>query len=293
MLHALPIDSRKDRRRLLKSIKPVRKQAGKVRDMDVLVEFASRPRPAAEQDCSIRLLESLGDQRAKHARKLQSVIQKQMPVLRKRLKRCSRLLDKTLQDAKGKRHVTKWSTEAAALALRLEAELRSWRALNRSNLHEFRLKVKELRCVLRMAAESDNRFVETLAEVKDTVGEWHDWQTLAGTSKEVINHPGCEFIKQIRSIADRKFEIGLAAARRMKRQEWRKQEAPTGITLGQIYATRFCVVVGIGAGSLGLERICPMHVGSHTHPQEDELHTQVKSAKNRLQRMSAPNTSNA
>jgi hypothetical protein len=36
-----------------------------------------------------------------------------------------------------------------------------------------------------------------------------------------------------------------------------------------------------------------MHVGSHTHPQEDELHTQVKSAKNRLQRMSAPNTSYA
>jgi CHAD domain-containing protein len=215
----LAIDSRKDRRRLLKSIKPVRKQAGKVRDMDVLVEFASRPRPAAEQDCSIRLLEYLGEQRAKHARKLQSVIQKQMPVLRKRLKRCSRLLDKTLQDAKGKRHVTKWSTEAAALALRLEAELRSWRALNRSNLHEFRLKVKELRYVLRMAAESDNRFVETLAEVKDTVGEWHDWETRAGTSKEVINHPGCEFIKQIRSIADRKFEIGLATARRLKRQE--------------------------------------------------------------------------
>src|SRR5207302_2854261 len=70
-LHALSLDSRKNERLLLKAIKPVRKEAGKVRDRDVLIEFASGIRIKGETECSVLLLEKLGGQREKHACKLQ------------------------------------------------------------------------------------------------------------------------------------------------------------------------------------------------------------------------------
>src|SRR5881396_3504744 len=43
MVYALRLDFRKNERLLLKAIKPVRKKAGKVRDMDVLTGFALQP----------------------------------------------------------------------------------------------------------------------------------------------------------------------------------------------------------------------------------------------------------
>jgi CHAD domain-containing protein len=78
---------------------------------------------------------------------------------------------------------------AAALAFEVEGELRDWPALKRINLHPFRLKVKKLRYVLQMADDSDSRFVQALAEVKDDIGEWHDWQELSAVAKKVVQHP--------------------------------------------------------------------------------------------------------
>src|SRR5437773_1022119 len=73
MVYALRLDFRKNERLLLKAIKPVRKKAGKVRDMDVLTGFASQPALNDEKECTVRLLEHLGGQRELHARKLEKV----------------------------------------------------------------------------------------------------------------------------------------------------------------------------------------------------------------------------
>src|SRR5947208_6259351 len=185
MVYALRLDFRKNERLLLKAIKPVRKKAGKVRDMDVLTGFASQPALNDEKECTVRLLEHLGGQREVHARKLEKIAAVQAPEIRRRLKRSARFLENALQPAKKRGKGREWPTEAAALALRLEAELRSWPALSRRNLHPFRLRVKELRYVLQMAKDTDSEFIATLSEVKDVIGEWHDWEELAGIAEEL------------------------------------------------------------------------------------------------------------
>lgn len=217
MIHALELDSRKNERRLLKAIKPVRKKAGKVRDMDVFSDFASQPQHDGETECFNRLLEYLRNQRQRYGRKLKEVAANRSPQIRKGLKRCGKYLDRALHagNDKGK----KWSVEAAALALQLQGELRDWPALNRRNLHPFRLKVKELRYVLQMAVASDREFVVVLGEVKDAAGEWHDWEELAGIAAQVIQHRGCDLLKQIRSTAERKFQHALTLANRMRKQD--------------------------------------------------------------------------
>jgi len=217
LAEALGLDTRKNERRLLKAVRPVRKRAGKVRDMDVFADFASTVRIDRERECSLRLVGHLGRERERQARKLQKVVAAHTPELRRRLKRSEGLLDELLvNDFSNGR---KASTEATALALRLEAELRDWPPLNRKNLHRFRLKVKELRYVLEMATGAEDNFVKELGKVKDAVGEWHDWEELAGIAAQIIQHKRCELLARIRSKVEQKFEHALAITNRL-RMRW-------------------------------------------------------------------------
>jgi len=233
MVDALELDSRKNERRLIRALKPVRRRAGRVRDMDVLTQFASRPQLQDEGDCSIRLLEHLGSARERQARKLQKRTRLDYVLLRERLRKCAQFLDKTLQaraagsSPKNSSRSEEWAEKATALALRLEAELRNWRALNQENLHPFRLTVKKLRYVLQMAKKADNDFVDALGEVKDSIGEWHDWQELSGIAKKVIEHSGCKLLQDIDRTAREKFEEALAASNRL-RQNYLNRRPQTG-----------------------------------------------------------------
>jgi CHAD domain-containing protein len=68
MIAALALDSRKNEHQLTRKLKPLRRKGGRVRDMDVLVEFASRPQVLGEEECSVRLLEHLGAKRERQER---------------------------------------------------------------------------------------------------------------------------------------------------------------------------------------------------------------------------------
>jgi CHAD domain-containing protein len=225
MVNALALDSRKNEGSLIRILKPLRRRAGQVRDMDVLTQFAARPQIAGEEECSIRLLEHLGAEREGKARKLEKKTRAEYAGVRKRLKETAKFLDKTLRRAGEPREKTsknisrsvQWADQAAAQALGLEAELRNWPTLNRKNLHPFRLKVKKLRYVLQMAEKSDSRFVTALGEVKDAIGEWHDWQELSGIAKKVVEHAGCKLLQEIDRTTHEKFEKALADANRLRR----------------------------------------------------------------------------
>ena len=67
------------------------------------------------------------------------------------------------------------------------AELREWPRLNNLNIHHFRLKVKELRYVLQLFPGADPGLVDSLAKVKDDIGDWHDWQQLLAIAREVLD----------------------------------------------------------------------------------------------------------
>jgi len=114
---------------------------------------------------------------------------------------------------------SEWSADAAALALELSSELAQWPRLDARNLHPYRLKVKVLRYVLQLAENADAGFVKILGEVKDTIGEWHDWQELGGIAEQVLNHgSGCGVLKLAHSTAKAKFDYALSLANRMRHE---------------------------------------------------------------------------
>jgi CHAD domain-containing protein len=164
-LRAFSLDSKGNGRHILKRLSRLRKLAGKVRDMDVLTDYASSlPRQSEEKECSVRLLEHLGAQRQKYARKLHNAARRYSSKLRKRMKRSASDFEKILPANDGKASIGNGvSAKAAASALQLLSELKRPARLNRSTLHPYRLKVKELRNVLQMADHSDHQeFIQSL-----------------------------------------------------------------------------------------------------------------------------------
>jgi CHAD domain-containing protein len=223
---ALSLDSRRNARKLLKDLSRIRKRAGKVRDMDVLTACAATIDAGEEQDCKVQLLEHLGAERRKLAKNLHTTVAKNAQPVRRRLKQFSDEIDRFLcLDEDHACDPAKASAQAAAAALALSSELATTPArLGRQNLHPYRLKVKELRNVLRMAkGDANKKSVETLGTVKGLIGEWHDWEELLATAQPVLDHgSNCRIIRELKKIANDKYEQALAAAKNMRRKYLRK-----------------------------------------------------------------------
>jgi CHAD domain-containing protein len=227
-LQALSLDSENNCRRILKELSHLRKRAGKVRDMDVLTDYLlSQSQREKEKECSVQLLEHLGAQRQRYAKKFDSARQQYALELNKRLKRTSRQMGKVLP-SNGKKDPDgdSVSAEVTASALRLLAGLSQPARLGKTNLHPYRLKVKELRNLLQMAENSDQQeFVQHLGEVKDAIGEWHDWEELAAIAREVLDHgANCQLLPELRRTAETKYRNALALSAALRKKFLRMPE---------------------------------------------------------------------
>ena len=96
---------------------------------------------------------------------------------------------------------------AAATALRLSTGLGAPARLGKGNLHRYRLKVKELRYVLQLSDHADEEpFAAELSEVKDAIGDWHDWEQLIAIASDVLDHGAeCKLMAQLKE--DQRIEI--------------------------------------------------------------------------------------
>lgn len=214
----LGLDSKKSVRRVLRILRDVRKRAGKVRDMDVLTAHALAIKQRGEQDCLVQLLEYLGAERRKYARKLRAEIERTDSRLRRDLKQNLTRVDKVLQEAENHPSDSAAMPATMAKAIRLSAELNSPPRLSRSNLHSYRLQVKELRDVLQLSDKTaDEDFLKTLGEVKDAIGEWHDWEVLSSIATRLLDHgPSCKLMKHLRKTSKSRYEHALALANHMR-----------------------------------------------------------------------------
>jgi CHAD domain-containing protein len=205
-------------RRILKDVSRMRKRAGRVRDMDVLTAMAACLQPhAGEKACLVQLLEKLGAERREHAKSLHTIVAKRRKRVRNRLKKISHNLERTFEETGGSSK--RGSVEMAASALKLETGLGAPARLVRGNLHAYRLKVKELHDLLRTSQDRDQQFVKVLAAVKDSIGEWHDWEELAGLVKETLDHgPRCGLLGQIKQVAEKKFEVAMDKTQAMRKR---------------------------------------------------------------------------
>jgi CHAD domain-containing protein len=234
-IHSLSLDSGENGRRVWKQISKLRKRAGKIRDMDVLTDYLSSvSRHREETGCHVRLLEHLGAQRLKCAKRFERARQQCAPELNKRLKRTSRKLDRLLP-SNGKKDPARngVSAEVTASALTLLTTLARPARLGKTNLHPYRLQVKELRNVLQMAEKSDRQeFVRQLGEAKDAIGEWHDWEELVTIAKTVLDHgANCRLQDGLRNIANSKYQNAITLTEHMRKKylrmsDRRKERSP-------------------------------------------------------------------
>ena len=207
---ALVIDREKPSRRLVKAIRPVRKAAGKVRDMDVLIGEAMTLPDHQVSEAAIRLVEHLAKMRVKNARKLRGVIRARGEDARRLLKQSSKLIRKRLKDDSP-------AVDGEAAPQILTTELSHWPDLDAGNLHLFRIRIKELRYMLQLGQEADETLVEALGEVKDSIGEWHDWVELLKIAQKVLD-PGSDYevLKHIGDTGNQKFAHALSIASRVR-----------------------------------------------------------------------------
>jgi CHAD domain-containing protein len=216
MLDAFMIEEQPEMRRLLKAVTPIRKAAGAVRDMDVLVADALILRNGAKDECIIRLVEHLGSVRFKSARNLDKVIHGRRKQGCRRLKQCARLLHSKFTRKK-LASVRASPARAVGVATALVDELRGWPRLNEGNLHEFRKEVKKLRYILQLGASqgspAEKSWVDALGKAKDEIGEWHDWTELLQMAHNVLGrkHHG-PMLMQIEKTASNRFKRALVTA---------------------------------------------------------------------------------
>jgi CHAD domain-containing protein len=100
---------------------------------------------------------------------------------------------------------------------RLIHELSNWPALTAENLHDFRIKVKELRYVLQLAEDTSPKFVKALDTVKSCIGDWHDWLEMDRIAHEVLDpRKDSQALKKISEIEMQKLERALKIAQSLR-----------------------------------------------------------------------------
>jgi CHAD domain-containing protein len=218
---ALEQTSEKASRRLLKSIEPIRKAAGSVRDMDVLARNARRLARHATGDSLTRLVGHLEAARQQNAEALRRVLNRRGDPARKKLNRYSKLVRSALKPPKGSvtasRHVAHSHDGVHTAALEVLRELGEWPPLHLDNIHEFRLKVKELRYLLQLLAEADPALVDALADVQRRIGDWHDWHQLGEIAHKVLHQEQDRpLLARIDQTARRRFDQALKAANTLR-----------------------------------------------------------------------------
>jgi CHAD domain-containing protein len=189
--------------------------------MDVLTAHTLTVTPIrmrGEQDCLVQLLEYLGAERRKYAGKLHAEIARTDSRLRRDLERNLNRVDKFLHQAEEHPSDSDAMPAMLAKAIKLSSELNSPPRLSRSSLHAYRLKVKELRDVLQLLDRAEDKgFLKELGNVKDAIGEWHDWQVLTSIAARLLDHGrSCKVMKYLRKTGDSKYEDALALAKRLR-----------------------------------------------------------------------------
>lgn len=208
-LQALALDTAANEQRVLRKLKKVRRRAGKVRDLDVLTGYAAEVPADDENECLVELLEYLGAEHARKTKKLHAYAVEDGPSLRRRLKRTAKrigvLADEGVPNGPA-------FGDAMVSEVRLRRELAAPVRLNRENLHPYRLKVKELRYILQMENDpGDRQLIDRLGEMKDAIGEWHDWQELLTIASEQLPHgPECNLVRWFGKITEEKLRDALA-----------------------------------------------------------------------------------
>jgi CHAD domain-containing protein len=205
-------------RQLLKTLKSVCKAAGAVRDMDVLAAKARGLGGQSHDNSFTLLLEHLQAARIASTAKLSEQVESDGKDVRRRLKELSDQVAERFKKENSRRTAKTASDRLHGdAANKLMDALGQWPAFNAENLHRFRIKLKKLRIVLQLAEDPNADFAQALEEVKDKIGDWHDWQQMKLIAEKVLDRTeGGWALKKTAAMERSKFNEALGAARTMK-----------------------------------------------------------------------------
>ena len=204
---ALPLASKHLPDKLLKSLKPLRKAAGKIRDMDVFLAKANSLLRGRDEASFNRLLTHLQQMRTDGAHHLAEKVQRRRTKTQKRLKKFSRRV---------KKHCESEPLDARQ-AYTLFDELSRWPTLTPDNLHDFRIKVKELRYMMQLVSGANAGFMTALDRAKVQIGSWHDWAELRIIASELLETESDQAaINEIANEENRSLKSAMRAAQNLR-----------------------------------------------------------------------------
>ena len=214
-MHAIEFPHEGRARRLLKRLKPLRKAAGGVRDMDVMMDRLMGVAEGMDgngRETLSGLREQMAAMREKKAKRLRRLIERRGKWLRRELKRYVSSVGEAEPEKLG---------ESIAATRMLTAQLQHWPRLRADNLHEFRIQAKELRYMLQLAPGMDEHTLRAFARVKDVAGEWHDWLQLHEYAGKVLDRKeDREIVLRLGEIEHEKLGAALAAANAVRHNGW-------------------------------------------------------------------------
>jgi CHAD domain-containing protein len=211
----------KKSRRLVKSIEPTRKAAGGVREMDVLLANARKLARYCDGESLNHLIAHLETARQQYAGELQHALHHRRKAVLEDLKEYSRFVASLAKHAQSRSssddQASRAQEEIHSSAMNVVRELGDWKPLDAGNLHEFRLKVKQLRYTLQLDAQADPDLVEALGDVQRRVGDWHDWHQLEEIARVVLIYDEDRaLLDRIRETVKRRFHRALASANALR-----------------------------------------------------------------------------
>ena len=202
-------------RSLLKTATRLRKWAGHVRDLDVLAGFTCQLAGSGKQESLAQLAEHLSAQRKRAARRLKTTVSTREQATRRALKQCRKLLKSEGQQEQ---------VETAA-----EKHQRSLAASSHpdaANLHDYRIRLKELRYTLELSPGSDEEFFASLVEAIGAIGEWHDWSELQALAADLLRGAAHrDLLDAIRTNAEAKLRNALPLATALHQRYFSKAAA--------------------------------------------------------------------
>lgn len=203
----LLVDSGQPVRRLLKTLRPLRKAAGRVRDLDVLIANVLSLETPNGHTFTMQLLEHLAANRIKSTKTLKKVIVEHGDSACLLLTKTAKLVTQTAEE------IAKEISVRESAPQILVNELAQWPRLDAENLHSFRIRVKKLRTMLQLESAANRWPIVKLSEVKDAIGEWHDWMELLRLARKVLgNERSPLLLKEIQDRAHAKLESALLIA---------------------------------------------------------------------------------
>ena len=214
------------RKDLERNLEKLRRRAGAVRDLDVMLE-SLQALPAAEYLRPLKKFErSLEHGRQRMARKLASLLKKRRKDLRTGLTSLAATLDGGHPSDVQKQ----WRQQAEDRAERYRQRLLQTR-LRRQTLHQFRINVRHLRDVLE-GSSGNTTEVARLTALKDALGAWHDWSLLAEWAQKHNQLAQQSIVRQIVHNETMKRSAAMHAARIFQRDLRGRQPAARGDSTG-------------------------------------------------------------